>query len=77
MKKMLRNLHFIAAGLCNGAHELSRKVTILKNKNKRICKFFHQGAIVQIKLLDTINGFVGADLGHAVAWSSWKKLRCE
>jgi hypothetical protein len=28
-------------------------------------------------LLDTINGFVGADLGHAVAWSSWERSGCE
>jgi hypothetical protein len=50
---------------------------ILKMKNKRICKFVHKSAIVQMIMLDTINGFVGTDLGHTIARSSWEKSRCE
>ncbi len=70
-------MNFIASRLYNGAHELSQKFTTFRKKNKRILKFVHEGAIVQMKLLDTINRFVGADLGHAVARSSWEKSECE
>jgi hypothetical protein len=65
MKKMLRNKNFIA----NGGHELSQKVTILKKKSTRICNFVDKGDKVQMKLLDTINRFVGTDLGYAIAQS--------
>ena len=73
MKKMLRNMDFIA----NGGHELSWKVRILKKKNTRICKFVDKGAIVQMKSLDAINRFVRADIGYAIVRSSWKKSGCE
>jgi hypothetical protein len=45
MEKMSRNIHFIA----NIGHELPQKVTILKKKNTRICKFVDKGAMVKMK----------------------------